>query len=149
MSSGTNPTPDSPRSNTGDIIREARGFGAWIAGLKSSEVMTFMVVMLMMFVCGMYGYQNYTTSKQQVEMRNAEMRSNAEREELMRQHCANECEKARASQKSSEERLQAFFGSQLEIQRKHDTDQDDKNRSLLSLLMERMVRLEQATRTKP
>lgn len=66
------------------------------------------------------GWLSHSTMSLQMDMQAAQMRHAAEREELMRQHCANECDKSRV-----------FHAAQADLQRKHDSERDDKTRALI------------------
>lgn len=119
-----------PQSRTGDIIRQSTGlvsviaqFFAWLVSLKSGEVLTFLFIVLMLFVCGMLGYKDYTVTKQQLEIRNAELRYHNERDAANRDRCD-----------ASEERMRVFFANQLELQRKREDDRDEKNRAMIVTL---------------
>lgn len=138
MSAEQTPDPVPPRTRTGEIIRESRNVGMWVTSLTPNQIMTVMVVVLMVFVCGMYGYFFHFATRQAVEMRNAEIRSSSEREEMIRQHCAIEREKDR----QEAEKVRAFFAAQLDSQRRHDDDASEKLRVIITSIMERMSRLE-------
>jgi biopolymer transport protein ExbB/TolQ len=129
-----------PRSNTGEIIRETKGFFSWLFSLKPMEIIMFLFVLLMLFVCALLGHKDYTVGQQQMEMRNTELRHGAEREELIRMHCASERDKDR----NESEKIRQFFATQSDLQRRHDAERDDKTRSVISMLVERIARLELA-----
>lgn len=99
-----------------DGVREASRFSA----PQVVNVIAFMALFSL-------GFLTYFVVNMLVELRMAEMRNSNEREELIRQHCTRENEKTQAEL----EKARAFYALQMELQRKHDSERDDKTRALL------------------
>lgn len=129
------PPEPTPHSRQAEIIREARGFGRWMASLTPAQFQAFALSFMTMFVCSLGGWVVYQSEisrskdkDREVIAREVMTRECNTQAELGRQHYSLERERDRTANAALLKELQAAFVQYLEREsakvREHDLKRD-------------------------
>lgn len=109
MVDANNTAPEAaPPPGTG-IVGTVVGFADRAAGWESKQVV-HVVLLTVIFALGWLGH---STISMLIEAQAHHLRNSAEREELMRQHCAAECERGRQFYAAEREKDRQFYAAHL------------------------------------